>query len=53
MNKRTPEELDALKARWLAEPYWVLENTEGFEAHRAELRQFRIETHAQQERERQ
>ena len=51
-KKNIPEELAALKAEWLANPYWALENTEGFEDHRAELRQFRLDTHARQERER-
>lgn len=47
---KDPEELAALKEEWLASPYWVLENTEGFDEHRAELRQFRLDTHARQER---
>jgi len=51
MSRRNiSEELAALKAEWLANPYWVLENTDGFDEHRAELRQFRLDTHAQQER---
>lgn len=49
-KKNIPGELAALKAEWLANPYWALENTEGFEDHRAELRQFRLDTHARQER---
>jgi hypothetical protein len=48
----TQERLAALKAEWFANPYWALENTEGFEDHRVELRQFRLDTHARQERER-
>lgn len=53
MNKRTPEEVAELKAAWLADPYWVLEDTPGFEAHRAELRAYRLETHEKQEQEKQ
>ena len=52
-KKKTAEELATLKAEWLAKPYWVLENTEGFEDYCKELRQFRLDTHARQERERQ
>jgi hypothetical protein len=52
MNKRTPQELEALRERWLAGPYWALEDTEGFEAHRSELREFRLKTHAEDERKR-
>jgi hypothetical protein len=48
---KDPKELAALKEEWLASPYWVLENTEGFDEHRAELRQFRLDAHARQERE--
>ncbi|MGA7181178.1 MAG: hypothetical protein WBX11_16550 [Thiobacillaceae bacterium] len=40
MNKRTPEEIAALKAAWLLDPYWVLEDTPGFEAHWDELRKY-------------
>ena len=53
MEKRTPAELEALKAKWLEEPYWVIEDTEGFEAHRDELRQFRHDAHAKQEQDKQ
>ncbi|MGA7950447.1 MAG: hypothetical protein WCA45_09855 [Thiobacillaceae bacterium] len=53
MEKRTSVELAALKAKWLEEPYWVIEDTEGFEAHRDELRQFRHDAHAKQEQEKQ
>lgn len=52
MHKRTPEEIAELKAAWLADPYWVLEDTPGFEAHRDELRRYRLETHEKQEQER-
>ncbi|MGA7949200.1 MAG: hypothetical protein WCA45_03450, partial [Thiobacillaceae bacterium] len=53
MEKRTPAELAALKAKWLEDPYWVIENTEGFEAHRDELRQYRHDAHAKQEQDKQ
>jgi hypothetical protein len=46
---RTPEEIAALKAVWDEDPYWVLENTPGFEDHRNELRAYRIESHAKNE----
>ena len=36
----TPEEIHDLKAQWCADPVWDLEDTEGFEAHRAELAAF-------------
>lgn len=39
----TPEEIDHLKKSWLADPCWDIEDTEGFEAHRAELLAFRLE----------
>jgi lysyl-tRNA synthetase class I len=51
-EKKTLLEVAKLKQEWLAYPYWVLEDTEGFEEHREELRRFRLETHARQERER-
>ncbi len=36
--ERTPEEIEALKADWERDPCWDIEYTEGFEAHRDELR---------------
>jgi hypothetical protein len=50
--KKTLLEVARLKHEWLAYPYWVLEDTKGFEEYRAELRQFRVDAHARQERER-
>jgi hypothetical protein len=50
-KKKTAVDLALLKAKWLAYPYWVLENAGGFDDYRAELRQFRLDTHAMQERE--
>ena len=33
----TPDEILELKAQWVADPCWDIEDTEGFEAHRDEL----------------
>lgn len=35
--KKTTEEIEKLKASWLADPCWDIEDTEGFEDHREEL----------------
>lgn len=43
----TRSDIDALKANWLNDPIWDLENTEGYEAHRAELLQFRQDCEAE------
>lgn len=43
MQQRTPEELKHLKDTWAHDPCWDIESTEGFEAHTAELRQFRLD----------
>jgi hypothetical protein len=48
---RTEEEIDALKANWLSDPCWDIEHTEGFEAHAAELRAFRLQLEAEEEAE--
>jgi len=40
---KTKQELDALKADWLYDPCWDIEDTEGFEGHREELKAWRIE----------
>ena len=53
MKKGTQAELEALKAIWLEDPYWAIEDTEGFEAYRDELRQFHHDAHAKQERDKQ
>lgn len=37
---KTREEIETLKANWLEDPVWDLEDTEGFEAHEAELKAF-------------
>lgn len=40
---KTRAEIEALKANWLGDPCWDIEETEGFEAHRSELYTFRLE----------
>lgn len=39
----TKEELEKLKRNWTADPCWDLETTEGFEEHRQELLDFRLD----------
>lgn len=53
---KTRRDIEQLKAGWLHDPIWDLEDTEGSEAHRDELQDFRRATEArwkaaQQERE--
>ena len=43
---KTQDEVEALKANWINEPSWDIEETEGFEGHRAELVAFRQEWEA-------
>jgi hypothetical protein len=38
---KTPAEIEALKKNWLNDPCWDIEETEGFEEHKAELKEFR------------
>jgi hypothetical protein len=40
---RTFEEINQLISEWCADPYWALEDTEGFEFHREELASFAAE----------
>jgi hypothetical protein len=40
----TIEDIEALKGKWISDPCWALEETEGFEDHRTELCSFRMET---------
>jgi len=40
-SPRTTEEIDSLKANWIADPNWDIEDTEGFEYHYMELRRWR------------
>lgn len=37
----TPEEIEALKKNWMADPCWDIEDTEGFEAYKEDLLAFR------------
>ncbi len=39
---KTQVEIEALKRNWLSDPCWDIEETEGFEEHSDELRQFRL-----------
>lgn len=39
---KTPADIDALKRQWLDDPCFCLEDTQGFEVHRAELLTFRL-----------
>lgn len=49
----TAEQLNHLKASWLADPIYDLEDAEGFEEHREELLAYRIAQEQKWERERQ
>lgn len=50
METKTNKEIEALKREWSCDPCWDIENTEGFEAHKVELREFRISIEAEQEK---
>jgi len=39
-QQRTRDDIETLKAVWLKDPCWDIEQTEGFEAHREELAAF-------------
>lgn len=41
--KRTQEDIEKLKENWKKDPCWDIEDTEGFEDHVEELRNYRIE----------
>jgi len=43
---KTRDDIESLKAGWLRDPCWAIEETEGFEAHADELQAFRLETEA-------
>ncbi len=45
--KREDNEIEALKSNWRRDPAWDLEDTEGFEEHRAELKAFSDNQRAQ------
>ena len=40
LNKKSPEEIAELKRQWLIDPCWDIDATEGFEAHKEELKAF-------------
>ena len=40
---KTQAELKALKDNWLHDPCWDIEDTEGFEEHKDELKEFRLD----------
>lgn len=46
---KTADEITNLKCLWLDDPHWDIENTEGFEAHRDELREYRRIVEAERE----
>jgi hypothetical protein len=46
---RTFEEINQLITEWCADPYWALEDTEGFEYHRDELAAFAAEIQSHQD----
>ncbi len=39
---KTQSEIMYLKANWLSDPCWDIEETEGFEEYKVELRNFRL-----------
>lgn len=39
----TKQAIDDLKANWMKDPCWDIEETEGFEEHKEELQAFRLE----------
>lgn len=43
---KTRAEIDTLKLSWREDPTWDIEETEGFEAHKAELLRYRVEVEA-------
>lgn len=43
MAKKTRVEIEDLKRQWLEDGCWDIEDTEGFEEHKDELLQFRLE----------
>jgi hypothetical protein len=49
--RKTDTEIEELKAQWLADGCWDIEDTEGFEAHRTELYIWRLEVDLKRERE--
>ena len=47
MNKKTTEEIEELKRGWRSDPNWDVEETAGFEAHKAELKKYRLKCEAE------
>ncbi len=43
---KTRQEIEKLKAEWLTDPVWDIENTPGYEEHKDELIQFSLEQNA-------
>lgn len=43
---KTKEDIKRLKLNWEFDPSWDIEDTDGFEEYREELRAFRLETEA-------
>ena len=52
-TRRTLIEIEDLKADWLEDPCWDIETTEGFEAHKRELKKYRLVIEAKWESNRQ
>lgn len=46
-DPKSSKEITELKQQWLADPCWDIEDTEGFEAHAQELKEFRREMEAE------
>ena len=44
--ERSREEIEALQRNWYKDPCWDIEDSEGFEAHREELKQFSAASNA-------
>ena len=49
---KSKEEIKDLKEQWHSDPSWDIEDTEGFEAHRAELKEYRLKCEAEWEQKR-
>lgn len=45
-DQPTAEEIEHLKAQWLTDPHWDLEETEGYDAYREGLLAFRLQVEA-------
>jgi len=49
---KSPQEIQELKTQWEKDPCWDIETTPSFEAHEAELREYRIRREGEWESER-